>query len=373
MAEKKVIDIASPNDAKVDIGSKPMIVGHKTLASDPMVRENAENAEGLPDEEELKQKMAESIVEPIDTGKSQLKQDVPVVSKEQPEIDKPDLDEVNIDPKEPEQKKAEPATLSKDELAKKENNEAIRAMEREENLRKIIASKQYRVSIKQARGSKRALYVLLVLVVLGGFIAGYLMVDAGKLNIGFDVPFSVIDEKNSNDQLATIANAPASSGEQKKEVEEKIQAISTDWLLYDTPDYSIKVPDGWELIAEADSPSSLYATAVLYAEGKKAVVAISSTALNSSVKESSVFNLKVSSDLGFEFCSKNYVEGDVSTIKTENGLTVYKKSTKISGGMENNYCMQVDKKVYSATYQQLSDDQDQTNIVEELLSSIKSR
>ncbi|MCA9328719.1 hypothetical protein KC959_03035, partial [Candidatus Saccharibacteria bacterium] len=37
--DKKVMDVASPEEAKTDIGSKPMIVGHKSMASDPMVRE----------------------------------------------------------------------------------------------------------------------------------------------------------------------------------------------------------------------------------------------------------------------------------------------------------------------------------------------
>jgi FtsZ-interacting cell division protein ZipA len=195
VADKKVIDIAGPNDAKVDIGSKPMIVGHKTLASDPMVRESAEIAENLPDENELRQKVTKTVVEPTNIEKSLPQQDTPEVSKDQPALDKPNPDEIKIEAKEPEQKKSEPVVLTKDEVAKKENDESIQAMEREEKLQKIIQSKQYRVSIKQARGSTKALFVVLVLAVLGGFIAGYLLVDAGKLNLGFDVPYSVLDNK----------------------------------------------------------------------------------------------------------------------------------------------------------------------------------
>jgi hypothetical protein len=41
--------------------------------------------------------------------------------------------------------------------------------------------------------------------------------------------------------------------------------------------------------------------------------------------------------------------------------------------MEISYCMQVDKKVYSATYKQLAGEQDQAIIVEDMLSSIKAR
>ena len=48
MAQKKVNDVSAPSESKPDIGSKPMIVGHKSLASDPMVREKAVNTGSAP-------------------------------------------------------------------------------------------------------------------------------------------------------------------------------------------------------------------------------------------------------------------------------------------------------------------------------------
>ncbi len=39
--EAKVFDVAKPGKSKPDIGSKPMIVGHKSLANDPMVKEDS--------------------------------------------------------------------------------------------------------------------------------------------------------------------------------------------------------------------------------------------------------------------------------------------------------------------------------------------
>ncbi|HMT19167.1 MAG TPA: hypothetical protein PKD15_03985, partial [Candidatus Saccharibacteria bacterium] len=62
--EKKVMDVAKPGEAKADIGSKPMIIGHKSLAVDPMVKDSSAETSTSTNAEEVANKPTEEKILP---------------------------------------------------------------------------------------------------------------------------------------------------------------------------------------------------------------------------------------------------------------------------------------------------------------------
>ena len=74
----------------------------------------------------------------------------------------------------------------------KETEEATLALEREDNLKKIIESKKYNVDIKEKKpGSPRTCAISFLLILLSGVIALFLLIDTNIVNVGFDLPFRI--------------------------------------------------------------------------------------------------------------------------------------------------------------------------------------
>jgi hypothetical protein len=75
-SQKKVMDVAKPEETVPDIGSKPMIVGHKSLPIDPMVKSETQNeeTETSPATNDSKETIAapsekQKIIEPLSNEK----------------------------------------------------------------------------------------------------------------------------------------------------------------------------------------------------------------------------------------------------------------------------------------------------------------
>lgn len=203
MAEKKIIDVAGPIEAKVDIGSKPMIVGHKSMATDPMMREKSDS----------KSEKAEAPTD-TDTPSGDVKSPEQAdVSNKTEAIEPPSVKQKTIEPLADESKPEEKTTeaqetaniektedTEKSEKAKEELDETALELEKEENLRKIIESKKYHVNIKQARGDSKSWVYVLIGIIVSAIIALFILIDTGKLDIGVNLPFSIFGNENSNSQ-----------------------------------------------------------------------------------------------------------------------------------------------------------------------------
>jgi len=206
MADKKVIDVAGPIDAKVDIGSKPMIVGHKSMASDPMMREK----QAEPEKPESPDTPSQETVA--------IKEDI--ASKPE-EIEPPSVKQKTIEPigevKKLEEKLSEnPAGLTTDIVSSEKSDiteksdamldkEAIE-LEKEENLRKIIESKKYHVNIKQAHASKKSFVYVVMGLFVAVFVGLFVLVDTGKLDPGFSLPFSIFGDDTSTTESTQLNN-----------------------------------------------------------------------------------------------------------------------------------------------------------------------
>lgn len=206
MAEKKIIDVAGPTDAKVDIGSKPMIVGHKSMATDPMMREKLETKTEKPEEttdtpsgDVKTPEQAEVSAKPETIEPPSVKQRTiePLADSNKPAEKIAEVQEP-VETEKPDTPKTE--DLEKSEKAKEELDETALELEKEENLRKIIESKKYHVNIKQARGDSKSWVYVLVGIIVSVIIALFILVDTGKLDIGVNLPFSIFGNENSNSQ-----------------------------------------------------------------------------------------------------------------------------------------------------------------------------
>lgn len=243
MAEKKILDVTSPVDTKVEIGSKPMIVGHKSMVSDPMVREAEIENKELPVATVAIEEVSKS--DPVIAPPSERQKTI------EPINDKP----ATVESKTEENPSSDNKDNSSPDDEENENSTEIDpaavALEQEEVIRKLLESKKYRVSIKQARNTGKSPVWIAIAMLLVGLITLFVLVDTKKLDIGFDLPFSVFSDDNepvvTTDQVVT-------SNENTQIVQ---QPVSASWLKYENDYFSIRIPDGWQLINSADS---LYAS-----------------------------------------------------------------------------------------------------------------
>lgn len=238
--EKKVMDVAKPEDAKTDIGGKPMIIGHKSMASDPMVRDQ----ESTEKESVVQPDKAEVQVQPPSMSQKTINPPAESVATNKAE-NKPETTDAKISEVEEPKKEAE--------SEKKEIDATAEAMEREDNVRKIIESKEYRVNIKQARGvNKKLLWTLLsILILITG--AMFYFVDTGKLDLGFDLPFSIFDEKQQTKEVENTKKDDQAKNIDNTALEEKkidpAKTVEVASYNNDTFGISFDYPASWGSVA----------------------------------------------------------------------------------------------------------------------------
>jgi len=209
--EKKVFDVEKPGKSKPDIGSKPMIIGHKSLANDPMVKEdkeqenNSEKPTGdittnkSTTEEKVLAESKKVKIEPISDDMKSKEEKPEEKIEEKPEVaEQIDKKEPGTKPKKEPEK--EPTVKENkdvpDEEKKKKKDEkldpAAEAMEKEHKLNQLIESKKYNVHINEAKSGalKTFLYVFFGLVIVGSIIF-YLLIDTNTIDLNIDLPFSI--------------------------------------------------------------------------------------------------------------------------------------------------------------------------------------
>lgn len=201
---KKAIDVAKPGKTSPDASSRPVIVTHKPMIKDPMMKDEAAET---PPEQPVKVSNRSKVIVPPSKAEVPAKPAEPEVAEVKPaeevtpetpatETTKNETAETSAD----EQKAAEKDAAIVDAVAeqadkdKQQSNELTEEeKQRQAELDKLIADKKYFVPIGQVtkrKNNRRTLMILLVLVLL---LAGlYLAIDAEVVDIGIRVPFELI-------------------------------------------------------------------------------------------------------------------------------------------------------------------------------------
>ncbi|MDO8265485.1 MAG: hypothetical protein Q7T41_00915 [Candidatus Saccharibacteria bacterium] len=274
MAEKKIIDVASAADSKVDIGSKPMIIGHKSMATDPMVREKQEEelvpTENAPKDEQEKTPESKSEIEPPSAKQKALE---PIAdSNTEKQVDADDKSVASKPDTEPDKKEEEP---SGEEKKVEELDPVALQMEKDEKIRELISSKKYFVGIKQASsgGFKKWIYAFLLTMLLA--LAGlFVLIDSGTLDIGVKLPFTIFDEEKQTVNTESTSPEQVDVVSEDKEIPIDDQTVdSSSWYNFSTIGYSMFIPDGWSLMQKEGNTGSLVDFgAYEYKEGQLATV-----------------------------------------------------------------------------------------------------
>jgi len=254
-SDSKVFDVAKPGKSKPDIGSKPMIVGHRSMPSDPMVTEK--NAEKPPEAESetesvdqkkspsqmskvkiapisadmkedssapaeadvtekdkpsepapsetMKDKVedpAEELQELVSGGSKEIAEvkdeTLPPAASKEPEAKKTEDTETKVEEKPDPETPGDDAATEKDDKTDDKSKDkkgkldpAAAAMEREDNLRKIVASKKYKLNIKESSSSSNKMTLIIVGVLIIAVVALFILIDTEILDLDIELPFEI--------------------------------------------------------------------------------------------------------------------------------------------------------------------------------------
>lgn len=227
---KKVFDVAKPEATTPNTGSKPMVIGHKSLASDPSVKEKTQDGDKvseeldkttartaskikitpLSDDEKTARSDAESKSsnenlksvdtknETSDKASAEKKGTTPAEEDTNKSKDvKPDSSTEKEANKEPASEEAKPTSGEEADEKKEDDNEnkkEDRDIAREKALQEMITSKKYEVPIKEANGGGFGSFLITLLVVaLIGLVVGVVLIDAEIVNdTTINLPFDFL-------------------------------------------------------------------------------------------------------------------------------------------------------------------------------------
>lgn len=197
----KVFDVAKPGDSKPETGSKPMVVGHKFMGSDPTLKPeknepDSVEAQNIKIEVKPKLKLAPITIEDtqkddvvVEESSSELK----VSSKDDNNIVAPvkkTAEEIQTEETATELNEQKEAVATKEEQKQEADNIQL---ERDNRLQELIKSKQYFVPIKKASTSslKTFLITFFTVSIIGlGIIAA--LIDAEVIDLGIKLPFNLL-------------------------------------------------------------------------------------------------------------------------------------------------------------------------------------
>ncbi len=189
--DNKIFDVSKPGVSKPDTGSKPMVIGHKSLVSDPSIKTDSQNASKTvkpPSVTRIKLNPINNLSE--DSG--EVSESKPVEKEDKANIN-PEKTAEKDQPTQEEKSEEEPEEKTKTKTAKKEKDAGDIQLEREQQLQEMIQSKKYFVDIKEAKSiALRRFIITFLVVIIVGLLAVVVLIDAGVLNFGVKLPFNFI-------------------------------------------------------------------------------------------------------------------------------------------------------------------------------------
>lgn len=296
---KKIFDVTKPGQSSPDASSKPVIIGHKPLVEDPMVKENVpvsqlsptdthqdEQAQAIHDayknsvsgkgDHNLsikkpgsnKIKPSAETVERVEkekaTGESSssllpLKSALPEggLEDEPKAADKSSKD----DDEKPGIKEDEPEQKSEKDMlggAKSTQEAETVELEREEKINQLAESGEYHVKLgskprhPKNRGNVLALILVLLLVMLA---LVYVAIDSGFVKSDIKLPFDLIkNSADADDNPDPVIPAPKTSTTNTSNSQPTGFVLPTDWQWYENKDLGFKFayPKSWGSVSVQD-------------------------------------------------------------------------------------------------------------------------
>lgn len=190
-SDAKAIDVAKPGKTAPDTTARPVIITHRPMVQDPMVK-SEEKADEPTDTkaDSSKTKVAtgshgDKVIQPVSMS--------PDAETAEPE-DKADEETPSPDAEASSEAAVVDAVVQQTEATGKKNGELTEEDKaKEEHLQKLIADKTYFVSVGQVarrRNRRASVVVILLIVVLAA--GGYLALDAGVIHSTIKLPVDLI-------------------------------------------------------------------------------------------------------------------------------------------------------------------------------------
>lgn len=189
--DKQVMDVSKPGKTAPTASAKPIILGHKPPVQDPMVTatvdpeaENPEVETVVP--EAVSPASSKKVISPLSAAdKEETTAETSEETKpaeDQPTPPSDDTDSVIVD-----------AVI--DQVGDKKNIDKVTEEDRkkQEHIDKLIADKKYFVPIGKYHGKSSGNVFIVTLLLFVIFMGLLVMIDAGTLDPGFTLPFSLID------------------------------------------------------------------------------------------------------------------------------------------------------------------------------------
>jgi len=196
--ENKVFDVANPGSSKPDTGAKPMVVGHKHMLdptlTGPIESESASSQPLSSRREKTLSPEAKSTNDKLD-GINDVESSSVIASDEKIEVTIKTIVESEDEPavemaKEPEAESIEELEQTAEEKQKSEDDLGIA---REDKLQEMIKSKEYYAPINEASlSSFGSFFKTFTVVVLLGIVVLIILIDAGIMDVGINLPFDLL-------------------------------------------------------------------------------------------------------------------------------------------------------------------------------------
>lgn len=206
-SKKPIDDVAKPGDTPADATSRPLIVSSGAMMKDPMV---TDDSKAKTDEPSSLQTSPKKVVEPLaeadsDPVDAEVKPDNADATKEDtPKPEKAD-EKAKSDAK-AEAKSTEPTDSEQaddtavvdavvDQVAdnKQVSEEDKAAEERQKVVDQLTEQKKYFVPLAAAQHRRNNKIAVIVICALVPLIVGVILaIDAGVIDLGFDLPFDII-------------------------------------------------------------------------------------------------------------------------------------------------------------------------------------
>lgn len=215
--EAKVFDVAEPEEAKLNIGAKPMVIGHKP-SSDPTIavkdtatEEKAEAAEesSTPSKKIRIEPLSETVSEEKEDSVTEEKTTEPASSSTTEENTPSQTDESATKEDTPKvEVSAETIddTKERDFAAEAENQEQSAQdaeSAREEKVEELVKSKKYHVTIKEKKDSAFGKVLAVLFAILVSIVGVYVLADADIIPGGELLPARFIGTDENVNEVET--------------------------------------------------------------------------------------------------------------------------------------------------------------------------
>lgn len=197
-SDKKSMDVAKPGKSMPDLSARPVIVTHRPMVQDPMVKTD------INVEEPAEPAKPELAAEPAEVPEPSHEKKVikPISEPEAANPEEPETEEAKED--EPEHSEQDDtsdeaavveavASQAQSKNGKKDGSPTEEDKAKQEHLKKLVAEKTYFVSVGQAtRRRNRRTAVIMTLFMVLVLAGGYAAIDAGIIASNTELPIDLI-------------------------------------------------------------------------------------------------------------------------------------------------------------------------------------